>query len=244
MIHAAIVHENDAPDVADTDSTDKLPAPYDLKPQSTRLRLPPMSQVSNHIFIHCNERLSTMSIPRYEHTRKNTEPTTDPGNLNILRPLQLPSPKNSLLQFRKHAPRARFLQYSIVPKSWSWGLQPRRQKNSMHINSERLHRPTRPTPHSRDRETNLPRSLTRSLERYQYCKKTESETVWTTEFNFIVQDETGKVNIVAWDDVASDLYEPINIGDCYRVTMFRVKEANAAHKQSESECELTLSKVK
>lgn len=62
-------------------------------------------------------------------------------------------------------------------------------------------------------------------------------------FNFFIQDETGNVNVVAWDEIATENHEQITVGDCYLITMFRVKEANAAYRQTESACELTLTKV-
>ena len=61
-----------------------------------------------------------------------------------------------------------------------------------------------------------------------------------------MQDETAEINVVAWDDVAKKQYDLLQVGHCYRVTMFKVKEiavANQAYRVTEHPCELTLTKV-
>ena len=67
-----------------------------------------------------------------------------------------------------------------------------------------------------------------------------------TVFNFVIQDETAEINVVAWDEVATRLYDQLKVNNCYRVTMFKVKEitiANQAYKVTDHPCELTLTKV-
>lgn len=66
-------------------------------------------------------------------------------------------------------------------------------------------------------------------------------------FSFVIQDETGKITVTAWDEVATRLYDAVAVGACYRLTMYKVKEVNmpnASYNLTDHACEITLSKVR
>ena len=65
-------------------------------------------------------------------------------------------------------------------------------------------------------------------------------------FSFVIQDETGKINVVAWDGVATGVHDFVKVGECYRLTMFKTKEvaaSNSLYRVVDHELELTLTKV-
>ena len=55
-----------------------------------------------------------------------------------------------------------------------------------------------------------------------------------TVFNCIIQDETSEIGVIAWDEVATKLFNKLKVGNCYRFSMYKVKEiANPAYRMTE-----------